>query len=202
MIKKLLFPVLAVFCLVVPFAATSFAAGQAVPEDGSLADLLKPVWDAASGGHWWLAASLALVLAVALLKKYAPEGRARDFVNSNLGASIMLLVGSFGGALATNLAMAGTDAISLALVIPSLKVAFTAAGGYALVKNLVVDPLVGSEWYKTKAPAWLKAVLGVVTWMFVKSSKTIAKAEAKGDAAVAANPSAGADDVIGKPTEL
>ena len=202
MIKKLLLPVIALFCLLVPFAAVSVAADGVSPEDGSLVDLLRPVWDAATGGQWWLAASLGLVVAVALVKRYAPTGKFRDFVNSNMGASVMLLVGSFGGAVATGLMMAGTKAMSMAIIVPALKVAFAAAGGYALVKNLVVDPLVGSDWYKNKAPTVLKLILGVVTWMFVKSNKTVVAAEQAGDAAVAKNPATGVDEVVGKSTEL
>lgn len=200
MVKKILaflsVPALLLLC----FKGTSFAAGEVAGEDGSLPDLLRPIWDAATGGHWWLSASLALVAAVTLFKKYAP-GKLGAWAHTNAGASVLVLVGSFGGALATGLLTSGTDAISMALVMPALKVAFGAAGGYALVKNLVVDPLVKSEWYQNKAPTWLKGAMGIVTWMFSKSS--VAKDAVKaGDAAVLDKPAAGADGVVDQPKDL
>ena len=194
----------AVGVLVLCFSATAFAAGAASPQDGNLLDSAKTIWEAATGHHWWLAASLALVGAVAAFKKYAPT-RAREWSHTDVGASVLLLIGSFGGALATGLAAAGTDAISLSLVEGALKVAFGAAGGYALIKNLLVDPLLKSKWYQDKAPAWLRAILDIGTWAFTKpAAEAVKEAEKAGDQAVADKPAEGAsaDAAAGKPTDL
>lgn len=181
--------------LLVAFGATSFAAGSATPEDGSLLDLLTPIWEAATGKHWWLAGSLALVASVTAMKKYAPAGRLRNFVDSAPGVSLILLVGSFAGAVATGLVAAGTDAITPSMAWAAFQVAIGAAGGYAIIKSLLVDPLLASEWYKTKAPAWLKGILSIATWAFTKPD--VAKeAEKAGDNAVAANPPKGTDGTV------
>jgi hypothetical protein len=194
----------AVGVLVLCFTATAFAAGAASPPDGNLLDSLKEIWLAATGHHWWLAASAALVAGVAAFKKYAP-GKARDWSHTDMGATLLLLLGSFGGALFTGLAATGTDAISADLVWAALKVAVGAAGGYAMIKNLLVDPLLKSKWYQEHAPAWLRAILDIGTWAFTKpAADTIKEAEKAGDQAVADKPAEGAsaDSAAGKPTEL
>lgn len=193
---------IAMFLLVLffGFTASAMAAGAAAPEDGSLLDLLKPVIDAFKGGHHLEAGMLALVLAVAALKRYAPEKYGiSKFVHGDVGGTLLTLVGSFGGAMATTLA-AG-DSPSWAMSKTALMIAVGAAGGYAMVKKLVVEPLRNSDWYQTKAPSWLKAILSVVMWVFDKPDPT-AQAERAGNAAVADKPASGVEGVVGKPTDV
>ncbi len=175
------------------FTATAFAAGVATPADGSLLDLARPVFDAIMHGQWWLGASLALVLIVAAFRRYAP-GKAGAFAHSAVGAALLVLVGSFGGALATGIMAAGTSALTMALVWVSLKVAFGAAGGYSLLKPLIV-------WVAAKAPAWMQPAFAMITWMF-DGPTAIQTAETAGNAAVEAKPAAGADGTLGAPEEL
>ncbi len=183
------------------FTATAYAAGALTPDDGSLLDLARPVLDAVMHGQYWLGASLALVLLVTAFKRYAPAGKLQDFAHSDAGASILVLLLSFGGALATALLAAGTNAVSLALLWAALKVALGAAGGYALIKNLLVDPLMNTAWYQNSAPAWLKSVMMLLMWAFVKPTPTEVATDAGNDA-VNSNPPTGADGPAGTPTDL
>lgn len=188
-------------CLIMlfAFATTAFAAGAVAPDDGSLLDLARPVYDAIMGGHYIAAAAFALVLAVALVRRYAPDkSKVQTFVHSDAGAAVTTLLMAFGGAMAT--ATLGGAAWHWAMLWTSATVAFAAAGSYAIIKKLVIEPLQASAWY-AKAPAWLKAALQVVFWLFDKPD-AVKAAEAAGDAAVAAKPGQGLAAVAGKPTEL
>ncbi len=183
----------------VSFTATAYAADTV--SDGTLLDMAKPIFDAVTHGQYWLGASLALVLAVALFKRYAPAGKLQDFAHSDAGGSLLVLLGSFGGALGTALLAGGTGMISMALVWTALKVALGAAGGYSLLKKLIIDPLMASTWYQEKAPSWLKSVMMLVLWAFIKPSPTEA-ATLAGNEAASENPPTGADGVAGTPTDL
>lgn len=198
--KKLLTPLTVLACLLVPFMATSFAASAATPDDGTLLDLIKPVWEAITGKHYWLACAAGLVAGIALVKKYAPAS-VRKYTDSDVGGSLMVVGLAFGGALVASLSGATAVPMSGALAIAALKVALVTAGGYSLIRKLVVDPLLASKWYQDKAPAWLKSVLGIVTWVYSKPD-VAAEAEKAGDDAVKNNPSPGADGPAGKPTDL
>ncbi len=173
------------------FVATAAAAGAVTPEDGSLLDLARPVLEAILHGQWWLGASLALVFVCTAARKY---GASRfPFLGSGAGGALLVLLSSFGGAMATALTAAGTNAVTWALMLMAGKVALVAAGGYSLIKTLAVDPLLASKWYAEKAPAWLKAVMAMALWAFTKpSGESLAKKA--GDAAVAANPPTGHED--------
>lgn len=188
---------------VVAFTATAFAQGAVAPDDGAMG-LVRMLWTALTGKQWWLGGALSVVLGVAMFKKYAPAGRARDFANSNAGAALLVLLGSFGGALVASLSGASAVPMSAGLAWQALQVAVGAAGGYSILKPFA-DMLLNSKWYADKAPAWLKAVVGMVSWIFTKTSSpgvAITRAEAAGDAAVAKNPPAGADGAAGKPTDV
>lgn len=182
----------------VAFTASAHAAGAVAPDEGSLLDLARPIFDQVMAGHYIAAAALSLVFLVALAKRYAP-GKYGDFIRGDVGGSLMTLLGSFGGAL--SLATIGGAPWTWGMLTTALTVAFAAAGGYALIKKLIVEPLVKSTWYQTKAPAWLKAALSIVLWMFDKKAAET-KATADGQAAVIANPPTGVTGVVGEPTEI
>jgi len=190
-------------CLFVGLAGTAFAANVAGADDGSLLTaILGQLWAALTGKQWWLACAAGLVAAVALIKKYTPE-KYRKYTDSDIGGAVLVLAGSFGAALVASLSGASAVPMSGALALDAIKLALTAAGGYSLIKKLLVDPLLASKWYNEKAPAWLKAILSVVTWVYNKPGEAIvAEAEKKGDEAVVAKPSTGADGAIGKTTDL
>lgn len=179
------------------FTATAFASGAVVPEDGSLFDLAKPILEAVRSGQYAFAASAALVFAVALARKYG--AKRYPWLVSDAGGATLTLVGAFGGAVSTALAAGAT--LSAGLAWTATGVAVAAAGGYSLIKKLLVDPMVASAWYKERAPSWLKSVMGVVLWVFVKPD-VAAKATEAGDQAVTDKPSTGTDGVVGKPLDF
>lgn len=201
--KKLLAPLSAfgfvVAAFLVSFTGTAYGAQAISPEDGSIIDLARPVFDQIMAGHWLAATALALVLAVALLKRYAP-GKLGELVHSDAGGALSTLLMAFGGALAT--ATMGGAAWSWSMLWTALTVAVTAAGGYSLIKKLLVEPILKP--LAANGPLWLKPILAVVLWIFDKKDSGTIEAEAKaaGDAAVAANPAPGADGVVGEAKDL
>lgn len=204
--KKLLHPVLNLAALaaimLVSFTATAFAAGAAAGPEESLLELLRPVYEAFASGHYVAAGALAVVLAVAALKRYAP-GRAGAFLHSDVGGVTATLVVSFAGAIAA--ATGGGQAWTWSIAWNAGGIAFAAAGGYAMIKKLIVEPLLASSWYQTRAPAWVKAIAKAVLWIFDKpaaGAEVIREAEAAGADAVKANPSGGANAIAGEPEKF
>ncbi len=190
--------ILALVVAFVGFSATAMAAGEVTPTDGSLLDYAKPVYEAVMHGQWWLAASLALVLSVAMFRKYAP-GKAREWAHTDVGGAVLVLLMSFGGAVATALAAGGVGAaMSVSLAWMAFKVALGAAGGYSLAKKLLV-PLLRK--LAAVAPSWAKPVFSMILWVFDKPTTT-EQAEAAGEAAVVANPGTGASGPAGTPTDI
>lgn len=188
--------------LLVSFTATAFAAGAATGDEGSLLELLRPVYDAFRAGHHIAAGALALIFVVAVLKRYAP-GKLGKFVHSDVGGVLSALLISFAGAIAA--ATGAGQPWSWSILWTAGGIAFAAAGGYAMIKKLLVEPLLASSWWKNKAPAWLKACAQVVLWIFDKpaaAAEEISKAEKAGQDAVDASPSSGAEGIAGKPEKF
>lgn len=177
--------ILVPLAFLVTFAGVAAAQSAAGGEEATLLDLARPVAEALLSGNPGLAAALALVLAAAIARRYlAPKV---PFFASDVGGALLVLVGSFGGAAAA--AITGGASWSLALAWTALKIATAAAGGYSLAKPLIL-------WAAEKSPSWLKPVFALVLWVFEKGSP-VAKAEAAGAAAVAANPAPGAESITG-----
>jgi hypothetical protein len=174
------------------FVATSVA----VDPDGL--DLLQPVVDALRTGRPVLAAALMLVVAAALVRRY---GSARfPVLNSELGSAATVLVGSFGAAAAS--AMTGGSEPSWGLAWQALVVAVGASGGYSLLKQLVVDPLLRP--LARKAPAWARPVIEVFLWPFthVPKKDRIEAAVIAGEIAAQKTPPQGLRKVTGKPRDV
>lgn len=182
---------LAILAFLATFTATAVAAAATLPADVGF-DMLKPVYDAFVHGQKLYAGMLALVVAVGLLKRYAPSGKIRDFVQGDTGGSLLTLVASFAGAMATSLG--GGVAVSWEMVKTATSIAVGAAGGYTLFKRLVVDPILRP--LASKAPTWTQPIFALVFWMFDKPSP-VAQAEAAGDAAVSAAKPNGVSSVVG-----
>lgn len=175
------------FCLVmfiVSFFGTSVAFAQVPPEAG-VSDLVKPVFDAVMQGHFALAGALLLILTVAVLRKYGIKKW--PFFATDTGGTLLALVASFGGALATTLG-AGVS-LSWGVLASALGVAATASGGYTLIKRLAIPML-------KMLPKSLQKPLSLIYWIF--ESPKIAEAEEAGKKAVAEKPSNG----LGSPNEL
>ncbi len=191
--KTKIFGFLAVVaCLLFAFAGTGFASDATLGTDQqSLLDLAAPVFDAVKNGHGWLAAFLGVMLLVAAARKYTPETwKLGKLMRSDMGGIVLAFLFAFGGAGATVLAAPGA-AMSGAVALTAVKVALAAVGGFQVLHKLA-QWLVATTWFQTKAPAWLKVVVGMLLGMF--GSNAIKKAETAGAEAVAANPAS--------PTEL
>lgn len=190
-------PVILVLSLVglVTFAATAFAAGAVAPADADALDLLTPVWQAFAHGSYLYAGCLTVVLAVGVCKRYG-------WVHSEKGMVGLTFAGAMAASLASS-AAAGT--ISPSTAWSAFKIAAGAAGGYAVLKSLLVDPYLRP--LQAKLPAWARMPLSLVLWVFSKRVENTAanetkKAEAAGEAAVAEKPAAGVSAVLGEPVEI
>lgn len=190
----LLFAVVAYFS----FIGVALAAGAVVPQDGSILDLAKPVYEAILGGQWWLGAMLGIVLLTTAAKRYLP-GKLGTWVNGDYGQPLTVLLLSFGGAGAAALLAAGPGAVVTGTLLwAALKVAVGAAGGYSLLKQLLAPVI---QKFAAKAPAWMQPLFSVVLWVFSKPS-AVAVAEKAGDDAVAAKPAEGAGAILGEPKDF
>lgn len=109
----------------------------------------KLALDAARSGNAWMLISLALILAVYLVRKFL--GPKVPFLRTQGGGAILNLVMAFAGALASTL-LAG-QTMSPLLALAAFKVAFTAAGGWTLVKHLLSLVRVDPEAIKAAAEA-------------------------------------------------
>jgi hypothetical protein len=196
------FPILlfAVLAFLASFAGVALAADAVTPagSDSSLLDLLKPVYELFLSGHYAAGSAAVLVLGVALARRYvAPHW---SFLGTDLGGALLTLLGAFGAALGAS--MAGSTALTLALLYKAGGVAVLAAGGYSLL-NKLLTALEG--W--SKLPSWAASGLRLITWIFdevegTSGAQAIATATAAGQAAVAAKPAQGAASAIGEATEL
>lgn len=155
------------------FVGTSLALAQTNTE---LADLVKPVLDAVMSGQYMYAVPLALVLGVALLRRF---GGARWPVLAS--AKVAPLLAVFGAFAATMAAALSTGAsIDGHMVWTALTLVGASTAGYALLKPLL-KPLIG------KLPSWAAAPL-----MLIFDTRSRAEtAKAAGDAAVESKPSKG-----------
>lgn len=199
--KRLLSPLSISFgvagVLLAGFVASAFAASAVAPDEGNLLDLARPIFDQVMAGHYLAATAFALVLAVALVKRYAP-GKLGTLVHSDAGGALTTLGMAFFGAIAT--ATMGGAPWTWAMCWTALTIGVTAAGGYAILKKVVIEPLLRP--LMEKAPGWLKPILALVMWIFDRPTMATQKAEDAGDAAVAAHPATGATTVIGEPKDL
>lgn len=185
--------VLALF-LVAGFAGTALAAGAALPDDASLLEYARPVFDAIVHGQWWIAAASALILVVAAARKYAPtEGRfgwTGRVLASTPGVMASTFLLSFAGAVVTALMALGPSGVmSWAIAKTALLVGVTAIGTWKALHSLATWA-VSTEFYKSKVPAWVQSL--VATVLALIGSNAIAKAEAAGQRAVDAKPATGA----------
>lgn len=202
LLSRLYAPVVLIVTFLGAFTATSYAAAETVGDDPAFLDLAKSVYEAFANHQYSLMVTLAVVLLIALFKRYAP-GRVGKFVHGNTGGTLMTLVG--GAALAMSAALVAPDArLTFDILKAGLVTGIMAAGGYAVIKNVFVKPILVR--LEGIAPAWMKPLFDVILWVFDHSrsvqAKAIAKAEAAGTAAMTNKPSTGVQGVVGKPTEL
>lgn len=172
------------------FVATAFAAGAVNPADESLGELARALADAVRSGKGWLAAALGVILTLSALKKYTPATwKLGRFFRSDAGGPISAFVLAYAGAIATA-AASFTDGhgMTLAIAGAAFGVGITAIGGFVMIHKIATW-FIGTAWFQSKAPAWLKTGLAFVLGLI--GSSAAEKAKAAGDAAVKANPPEG-----------
>ena len=179
------------------FVVSAHAANAVAPDSTSVSETGRAIFDQIMAGHYVAAAAFTLVFVVALAKRYAP-GKMGEFVHSDHGGALTTLLMAFGGALAT--ATVGGAPWTWAMCWAALGVGVTAAGGYTMLKKLVVEPLLRP--LMAKAPAWAQPIFAMVLWMFDKPMAADQKATVAGEQAVNANPGGGADAVTGAAKDL
>lgn len=192
---------LAMFATLLSFTGASMAAGVASPEDGSLLDYAKPLFDAVMHGQYWAGASLAVVFLCALARKYMPDPWKHGLRGDITGAATAFGISAF-GALATGLLALGTNSLTLGLALTALKVGFFAIGGYTVLHK-AAQALTATKWWSTKAPGWLKLLVAFALRLFGSDAASAQKeAEAAGDAAVRDNPAPATNPTLGEPTDV
>lgn len=147
------------FALAYLFAAAAWAAAAA-GTDGSIADLLRPVYDAIIAGDYAFAIASAIVLIAAVLRRYG--SKVFPWFGTQTGGVAILMIGTFGTSLST--ALAAGEPVSWDLVYGALKAAAVAGSLYSWIKRLVIDPL--RPWMESNAPAPLRYVFLAVAWIF------------------------------------
>ena len=156
----------------ISFSATAHAAAAVTPTDGTLLDTLQPVLEAFQHGHYLYAGSMALVLAVAIVRRYAPRyaPSLADWFASDLGSAALALLGAFGASMVAR----GAD-VTWGMVWDSLCIAFGAAGGYATIKALVIAPYLTK--LAGKGPAWMHEPMQLILWIFQETGSPPTPAE-------------------------
>lgn len=155
---------------VLSFSATAHAAGAVTPADGSLLDYLTPVINAFRDGSYLYAGSIALVGAVAVFRRYAPRywPSAAEWSATDAGGAILTLIGAFGASMAAAL-LNSNDAFTWPIAWHSLQIAAGAAGGYAIIKAVIIKPYLLK--LADKGPQWLHYPMQVILWVFQETGK-------------------------------
>jgi hypothetical protein len=183
---------LALLIFLFMFTASAFAAGVVAPDqDSAIQDMLRAILDAFQHGHKLYAGMIALMCAVTVVKKVAPRWKALDQkVHTDIGGALMTLVGSF----AASMVAKGADgsAPTWSMAQSALHIAVGAAGGFVLIKKLIVEPLLKP--LAKKAPAWSQPIFALVFYIFDKPTP-VEEAVAAGDKAVEEKPATGMGDV-------
>lgn len=184
---------LAILIFLGMFTTAAFASSIAVPtDDSTIQEMLRAIVDAFQSGHKLYAGMIALSVAVIAVKKLAPKWKALDQkVHTDVGGAVLTLAGSFAAAMATSMA-AGTYTPTWPMARAALYIAIGAAGGYVLIKKLIVEPLLRP--LAKKAPVWAQPILALVFYIFDKPTP-VEEAEAAGAKAVEAKPAQGMGDV-------
>lgn len=190
-----------VFLGLLGFSVTAHAANAVLGEDTPMIDLAKAILQAFTSHQWTLSAPLIVILLVAVTKRYL--GDRITFLHTNAGGTLTALVVSTAATLAAALGIAGTS-FTATLLWTAFRTGLSAAGGYAVLKNVVVEPVLRP--LVAHAPAWIRPILDLLLFAFdhnaVVVPPAIAVAETAGTAAVAVEPGTGVGGVVGRPGDL
>lgn len=123
------------FTLLLPVLAFAQAAAVPVLDPTDPGNVAKLLLDGIAHKQWGLVISVAVTAIVALLRKYVPETTALGlWFKSKLGGILTNFIVSLG--LAFVVQFVAGQPFNLTLVIDAFGVALTAAGGWAIIKNL------------------------------------------------------------------
>lgn len=183
------FTALLILIFLAAFTGTALAADAIAATDPSYSELAKAIFDAVMHSQWWAAAATGVVLACALARKYMPAGWKTGTKGDIIGIATTFLM-AFAGSLGMVLAAPGA-AMTGGVALTALKIGAAAIGGYTIIHKVV-------GWLTAwgKLPPWLMMVLAVLGKLV--GSDAAQKAQAAGDAAIAADPPKGmaGDDKI------
>lgn len=172
-------------------AATSLA----VPDDASVLDLLRPVYEALTGGQYAYGTLLLIVAAVALTKRFVPI----DWLHTDAGGSVLVAIGTTAAALAASVATPGAH-VTLAGLSSAFKAGLLAAGGYVFIKSVIITPLM------PRLPSWLQKVLTPILWVFDGTMKPaeVALKESidAGNKAIVIKPPQGVVSIVGEAKDV
>jgi hypothetical protein len=135
----ILFAVLATLVVLLPVRALAqdvAPASPSLPADPTdVTAMARLILDAVMNKQWGLLASLAVLVTVAMLRKYVPEKtKLGVWFRTRVGGIVTALLTSAAGAFATAF-LAGAP-FSLDLVLKALSVMLAASGGWSIFKNL------------------------------------------------------------------
>jgi hypothetical protein len=116
------------------FFSTAAAAGALAPDDGF--NLWAPVWEAFRHGDYVYAGALALVATVAVARLYGTDYIA--WVGTDQGGAALALFGSLGATLAVSLS--DGSGLTWGILSRAALIAVSAAGGYSMIKRLLITP--------------------------------------------------------------
>lgn len=115
-----------------PTVAHNVTAPVDITDLGAVA---QNVWEAIINRQWGVVASLGVVLVILAARKMIPETTAvGKWVNGRIGAIVLNFALSFGAAFATM--FAAGQPFSAVMLFKALSVALSAAGGWAIWKNV------------------------------------------------------------------
>lgn len=134
-------------------------AAAVVATDGSIVDLLVPIYNAIVSGNYTLSVALGFILLSRLLRYFGTK--AVPWLGTHAGGVVVLVLGSFGASLAVLAAAGGT--FSWPFVYGWLVTAMAAGSIYTWAKRLVIDPL--RPWMEERAPAPLRVIFEIVAWL-------------------------------------
>lgn len=201
LLARLMNPLSLLFLALFGFAFTAHAATVVVADDASILDWARPVYEAFAAHQWSLTGALLVVFLAAVVKRYLGDKIA--FLHTNAGGSLLALVMATATAVSAGLVTPGAS-ITLGLLKTALLVGVTAAGGYAVLKNLLVDPVLKP--LVAKLPMWAQTLANLVLFAFDHGTSgtppAVATAEKAGEAAVEKAPSTGVGGVISAPSDL
>lgn len=163
------------------FTGTALAQSAVASVDLST---LQTIFDAVMHGQWWVAAAAGVIMVCALVRKYMPAAWSVGTTGDIIGTAMAFII-AFAGSIAAWAAAPGA-VLSGTVVLTAAKIGVAAIGGYTIIHKV-------ASWLVAwgKLPAWAQSILSLVTSLAGSNAVTVAKAQAAGDAAVAANPPTG-----------